>query len=101
MCKGTEICSKSISGDDSALIACNSSGYMRKDLFRQWFDHFLKWVRTKHNDPILFIIDNCAAHEMDADFYNKAKALNVEILALPPNPTHVLQAVRYGCFSVI
>lgn len=74
-----------------SIWACNSSGWMKLDVFTQWFDHFLHYTKPSAEDPVLLILDGHLSHTKNLDVILKARQNHVTIICLPPHCTHKLQ----------
>ncbi|KAJ8888691.1 hypothetical protein PR048_008183 [Dryococelus australis] len=69
------------------VFSCNDSGWMRLEVFSQWFDHFLAHVKPTEDDPALLILDGHLSNMID-----EVRKHFVTILFLPRHCTHKLQA---------
>ncbi|KAK9681309.1 DDE superfamily endonuclease [Popillia japonica] len=78
------------------IFGCNDSGWMKLDLFEQWFDHFLTFTKPTKEEPVLLILDGHLTHTKNLNVVIKAKENNVLILCLPPHTTHKLQPLDVG-----
>mmetsp|Transcript_29354 Transcript_29354/g.59097 ORF Transcript_29354/g.59097 Transcript_29354/m.59097 type:complete len:617 (-) Transcript_29354:2-1852(-) len=65
---------------------------------KKWFADFVKHVKRRTNDPILLIMDNCAAHNDDTF---KDVSGQVRVIFLPPNCTSVYQPMDCGVIAMI
>ena len=81
----------------NSMIMTSSSGYINEKIFNEWFVKWIAWVREQSSDTMLLIIDNCTSHIRHSTVL-LAKSNNVELLALPPNLTHILQPLDVGVF---
>ena len=45
-----------------SISACNKSGWMSLEVFKEWFDHFLKHTKPSAEDPALLILDGHLTH---------------------------------------
>lgn len=79
-----------------AICVCNPSGWMKLDVFSQWFDHFLSHAKPTAEDPALLILDGHLSHTKNLDVVLKARDNHVTILCLPPHCTHKLQPLDVG-----
>ncbi|KAJ8727707.1 hypothetical protein PYW07_001826 [Mythimna separata] len=79
-----------------AICACNPSGWMKLDVFSQWFDHFLSHAKPTADDPALLILDGHLSHSKNLNVVLKARDNHVTILCLPPHCTHKLQPLDVG-----
>lgn len=65
--------------------------------FLLWWQRFLNYIRSKTNDPVLLILDNCGPHGADVKDPNE----QVTILFLPPNCTSVFQPMDAGIIAMV
>ncbi|XP_055541611.1 uncharacterized protein LOC129727632 [Wyeomyia smithii] len=72
-------------------FAASKNGYMTIDIFKLWFNHFLKHVRPTANAPTLLILDGHSSHTKNLAFTEEARANNVTVVVLPPHCNHRLQ----------
>ncbi|XP_060804467.1 tigger transposable element-derived protein 6-like [Amyelois transitella] len=79
-----------------SAYACNSSGWMKLEVFDQWFDHFLAHAKPSADDPVLLILDGHLSHTKNLNVVLKARENHVTILCLPPHCTHKLQPLDVG-----
>ncbi|XP_066593618.1 uncharacterized protein [Prorops nasuta] len=73
------------------IFACNESGWMKIDIFKEWFDHFVNLVKPSQDDPVLLIMDGHLSHTKNLDVILTAREKFVSLLVLPPHTTHKLQ----------
>lgn len=73
------------------IFACNESGWMRTEVFKQWFAHFVSFVKPSIGEPALLILDGHLSHTRNLDVILSARENFVTILCLPPHCTHKLQ----------
>lgn len=71
--------------------ACNASGWMKLEVFTQWFEHFLRHTKPSEEDPVMLILDGHLSHTKNLDVILKARANHVTIVCLPPHCTHKMQ----------
>lgn len=69
---------------------------MRTEIFTQWFDYFLHYVKPFEEDPVLLILDGHLSHTKNLDVILKVRKNYVTILCLPPHCTHKLQPLEIG-----
>ena len=98
ICKGQKV-EKNILDNalQNSMVATSSSGYINEKIFNQWFDKWITWVRKSISSRVVLIVDNCTSHVKYSTVL-LAKKHNVELLALPPNLTHILQPLDVGIF---
>lgn len=73
------------------IFACNDTGWMRTEVFKQWFAHFISFVKPSIDDPALLILDGHLSHTRNLDVILSARENFVTIVCLPPHCTHKLQ----------
>lgn len=79
-----------------SVYACNASGWMKLEVFSQWFNHFLAQVKPSKDDPVLLVLDGHLSHTKNLGVILKARENHVTILCLPPHCTHKLQPLDVG-----
>ncbi|XP_015435159.1 PREDICTED: uncharacterized protein LOC107190790 [Dufourea novaeangliae] len=79
-----------------SAYACNASGWMKLEVFAQWFEHFLTHAKPSAEDPALLILDGHLSHTKNLGVILKARQHNATILCLPPHCTHKLQPLDVG-----
>lgn len=78
-------------------VTNSESAYINEGIFNEWFIKWIKWIRAETQSPILLIVDNCSSHTRYSTV-SIALANNIELLALPPNLTHILQPLDVCIF---
>ncbi|XP_019851194.1 PREDICTED: uncharacterized protein LOC109581489 isoform X14 [Amphimedon queenslandica] len=79
------------------LYGLSENGWMTKDLFYYWFrEHFLLYAPQVR--PLLLLMDGHATH-YSPETIRLAASHKVIIFVLPPNTTHITQALDKGCFG--
>lgn len=63
-----------------------------------WFDNFLRMKNIKKPVVLVLLMDGCTSH-INLDIVEKARSLDIILIKLPPNSTHLLQALDVGVFS--
>lgn len=66
------------------------SGWMNKDIFYTWLEHFISHTKPSKEAPVLLIMDNLKAHITYASTL-LAKNNGVILLTFPPHTSHRLQ----------
>lgn len=74
-----------------SIYAVHPSGWIQHNLFTQWFQHFIQFVKPSENDPVLLILDGHYSHTRNMDVIELARENHVSIISLPPHSTHKLQ----------
>ncbi|XP_047026166.1 MFS-type transporter clz9-like [Helicoverpa zea] len=67
------------------------SGWIQTNLFTQWFQHFLDYVKPTVASPVLLILDGHYSHTKNIELIDLARQHYVTILSLPPHCTHKVQ----------
>lgn len=67
------------------------SGWIQTNLFTQWFQHFVEYVKPTEASPVLLILDGHYSHTKNIELIDLAKQNYVTILSLPPHCTHKIQ----------
>jgi len=70
---------------------CHPSGWMQKEIFTEWFRHFLQHSASSANNPSLLILDGHATHTRNLEVIDLARENGVTLLVLPPHCSHRLQ----------
>ncbi|KAG8237724.1 hypothetical protein J437_LFUL017026 [Ladona fulva] len=73
------------------IFACNSSGWMRLEVFETWFHHFIQHAKPSKEDPALLLMDGHLSHTKNLKVIEAARTHFVTIVCLPPHCTHELQ----------
>jgi hypothetical protein len=81
---------------DNYLTAHSDAGYNNSELALLWLDHFHKHTQNRDRKRLLLL--NRHRSHMNAKFLDKAEALNIVILALPPYSTHLMQPLDVRVF---
>jgi DDE superfamily endonuclease/helix-turn-helix, Psq domain len=74
-----------------SIAAFHSSGWIQRDIFTQWFNHFIKRVKPTKDDPVLLIMDGHYSHTHNLELIDLARENYVTLLSLPPHSTHKMQ----------
>ena len=79
------------------LYGLSDSGWMTRELFHHWFtEHFLLYAPQIH--PLLLLLDGQSTHYCP-ETINLAATHRIILFVLPPNTTHITQALDRGCFG--
>ena len=76
------------------LVKTSDSGWINKDLFLQFGEHFVAFLKNEGLDnglPHVLLMDNHYAHIFNLEFLHLMKQNNIHVFALPPHTTHWLQ----------
>ena len=88
-----------LNGPPDAVYNTSPSGWMDSDRFKAYipvFDNFL--VKQKIKKPVVVTIDGHGSH-IDLEVAHEARKRNIILVKLPPNSTHLLQALDVSVFS--
>ena len=80
-----------------SMIATSLTAYINEEIFNDWFINWISVIREQSSSRMLLIIDNCTSHIRPSTI-ELAKLHKVELLALPPNLTHILQPLDVCMF---
>ncbi|KAI8780679.1 tigger transposable element-derived protein 6, partial [Biomphalaria glabrata] len=56
-----------------SIYACHKTGWIQLDLFTQWLQHFINFVKPSLLNPALLILDGHASHTKNLDAINLAR----------------------------
>lgn len=76
----------------------NSSGWMTKETFLKYLEHFEKHARPSENHPVLLIMDNHASHT-SLESINYCREHHIVLLGIPPHTSGRLQPLDVGVFG--
>ena len=74
-----------------SISECHNSGWMQTNIFRIWFQHFVKVSGATTDNKVLLILDGHATHTHNLNVINMARENGVYLLSLPPHCSHKLQ----------
>ncbi|KAJ8941970.1 hypothetical protein NQ314_010190 [Rhamnusium bicolor] len=74
-----------------SIYAVHPSGWIQQNLFTQWFQHFISFVKPSAEDPVLLVLDGHYSHTRNVNVIRLARENNISIISLPPHSTHKLQ----------
>lgn len=76
----------------------NDSGWMTKNEFDKWMDHFIEHANCRKGVPTLLLLDNHTSH---TSLYAIQRAIENDIIMLsfPPHCSHKLQPLDIGIFG--
>ena len=66
------------------------SGWMNKELFVEWLQHFVKVVKPTVDEPVLLVLDNHCSH-VSLETVTFAREHFLTMLSFPPHCSHRLQ----------
>ena len=77
----------------------NGSGWMTGEVFKDYLNHFIEFVKPSTATPVLLILDGHASHTKNLDVIDLASSNGVIMLSLPPHTTHRLQPLDVGFYK--
>lgn len=75
------------------------SGYINKEIFFVWMQHFVENVKPTEDKKVLLILDGHTTHTKNLDAINYAKEHNVVLLSLPAHTSNKLQPLHVAFFK--
>ena len=78
--------------------AANKSGWMTKEIFSSYLQHFVTFTRCSLQYPCLLLLDNHVSH-ISLDNIKFTKANGIVLLPLPPHCSHKLQPLDRSVFG--
>ena len=82
-----------------SIVTCNETGWMSSEIFLQWLQHFIAWVKPSSSKPILLVLDGHSTHVKNLKAILLARSANVIMLSLPPHTTHKAQPLDKTFFK--
>lgn len=83
-----------------AVVTTSASGFMNTTLFERWLKFFASAVPDSIARPLVLILDGCGSHYSE-EVLAAAECLNVMLVFLPPNATHLLQPLDVAVFATL
>jgi hypothetical protein len=84
---------------DDYLIHVSDSGYSNDKVALNWLKHFDKMTKCRRQGAWrLLLINGHGSHETK-EFAKYAEENKIQLFALPPHTTHLLQPLDNGCFQ--
>ena len=88
-----------MNGPPNAAYNTTKSGWMDQDSFTAWVKWFNEYLtRNKIQKPVVLFMDGCTSH-ISLIIVEEAKSHQIFLVKLPPNSTHLLQALDVGVFA--
>lgn len=78
--------------------AAHPSGWMNKELFKKWLEHFTKHSRCSKEKPVLLLMDNHCSH-VSIEVIEYAKQNGIILLTFPPHCSHKLQPLDLSVYG--
>jgi hypothetical protein len=89
-----------LNGTPPGTIArCHKSGWIQSNIFTDWVQHFIDYVKPTPEDPVVLILDGHGTHVRNIDVILKARENGVIIVCLPPHTSHKLQPMDVSFMS--
>jgi hypothetical protein len=83
---------------DGSAVSVAKKGFMNSALFLRWLDHFSRNVPEIVQRPIVLVYDGYASHYND-EIVERAIQLNIILVLLPANSTHLIQPLDIAIFK--
>ncbi|KAE9027795.1 hypothetical protein PF010_g2565 [Phytophthora fragariae] len=83
-----------------ATVTTSPSGFMNMELFAEWLHFFSGSMPASIPRPLVLILDGCGSHHSDK-VVDAADALDILLVSLPPNGTHLLQPLDVAVFATL
>ena len=78
---------------------CSDSGWIDKDLFFKFIQHFVKETNCSLERKVLLILDGHQSHTKDIELIDFARSKGLLLLSLPPHASHKLQPLDRSFFK--
>ena len=75
----------------NSIFEFNKSGWMTKDVFSVWFEHFIKFTNPSLSNRILLLLDGHSTHIKNIEIIYRAREVGIDIICFPPHTSHKLQ----------
>ena len=82
-----------------SIVTCNEISWMSSEIFLQWLQHYIAWVKPSSSKPILLVLDGHSTHVKNLKAILLARSANVIMLSLPPHTTHKAQPLDKTFFK--
>ena len=87
-----------VGGPLGCIGGANKSGWINEDLYVNFIKHFIHYVRSSKEQPVLLILDNVDAH-ISPTAIDLARENGVVMLTIPPHTSHYLQPLDRTCYG--
>lgn len=77
---------------------CQENGWMCKEIFVQWLEHFVHYTKASEQNKVLLLLDGHNSHK-SLEVLQYAKDNGVILFCFPPHCTHRVQPLDVGFFS--
>ena len=102
--KGTDTtinCAWTLNGPPNAAYSTSKSGWMDAERFSAWLPWFDSRIEEmKIQKPVVVLMDGYSSH-LSIGLLEIAKERNIILVKLPPNSTHILQALDVSVFGPV
>ena len=86
------------SAPPESLAMAHKSGWMTKELFAEYLQHFAKHTKPSAEDPVLLIVDNHTSH-LSLAAIEYCRKHSIVMLTLPPHGSHMMQPLDVTFFG--
>lgn len=83
-----------------SIFSANGSGWMTRNEFDKFMDHFIKEANCRKGVPTLLLLDNHTSH-LSLIAINKAIENDITMVSFPPHTTDRLQPLDVGFMSPV
>ncbi|GMF50525.1 unnamed protein product [Phytophthora fragariaefolia] len=83
-----------------ATVTTSPSGFINTSLFERWLHFFDKSVPSSVKRPLVLVLDGCGSH-YSVGVIDTAARLDILLVLLPPNATHLLQPLDLAVFATL
>ena len=80
-----------------SIARLSESGYVNKDLFLEWLEHFCKHAKERVGKTLM-VLDGHGSHRLNLDALLYAAEHGVKIVSMPSHTSHYLQPLGNGHF---
>lgn len=84
-----------------SIVEASESGYINTELFVEWLQHFIKFVKPSQNEKIILLLDGHTTHSKNLEAIKLARENGIMLLQLPGHTTHRLQPLDVGVFKSV
>ena len=81
------------------VFEAQDSGWMDREIFVRWLQHFINNVKTSKAKPVLLVLHGHSSHTGNLHAIDLARDNGVMLLSLPPHTTHRLQPLDVSYFK--
>lgn len=75
----------------NAVHRVHPSSWVQKNLFADWFTHFIEETNPTAERPIPLILDDYYSHVCNPHVIDMSKSSHMSIISLPPHSTHKMR----------